>query len=248
MEYTVTRNPHNPMESAFMSSSFASRLVVFLLLLLLLPSTSGAESEDDGFTTLFDGTDLSRWQKSDTARWAIRDGVLALDGPHDGALNNADYLWTREQYGDFVLEIEFKACEGYCNSGVFLRTADLADPVFTGIEVQVSNSHGKRLSRGGTAGAIYDCLAPKKNTVRPAGEWNQYRITCCGNLITVELNGQEITRMDLDRWTETGRNPDGTPNKFKRPLRDFARKGYVGLQDHGRPIWYRNVRIRQIEE
>jgi hypothetical protein len=63
----------------------------------------------------------------------------------------------------------------------------------------------------------------------------------------VELNGQPILEMDLDRWTETGRNPDGTTNKFTRPLKEFDRVGYVGLQDHGRPVWYRNVRIKRLD-
>ena len=231
------------------------RVFAFVGLLAMLTARPGPKAADDvptpadgEWTTLFDGKDLSAWQKSPTARWAIEDGAITLAGRDDGSLNNADYLWTREQYGDFVLELEFKVCPDYANSGVFLRTSDLDDPVYTGIEVQVSNSHGRDgLSRGGTAGAIYDCLAPTKNLARPAGEWNAYRITCRDNLITVELNGDEILKMDLDLWTETGKNPDGTANKFTKPLRDFARRGCIGLQDHGRPVWYRNIRIKRLD-
>jgi hypothetical protein len=202
-----------------------------------------ADAPDEaGWVQLFDGRNLDAFQQSETGKWIVQDSVLTLDGRTDGSLNNDDYLWTKQKYGNFVLELEFQVCEGYCNSGVFLRTADLKDPVFTGIEVQVSNSHGRPLSRGGTAGAIYDCLAPTENTVRPPGEWNQTRITCNDNWIIVELNGRKILEMDLDRWTETGKNPDGTTNKYTQPLKDFAREGYIGLQDHGRPVWYRNVR------
>ncbi len=202
---------------------------------------------EDGWITLFDGKDLDAFQMSPAAKWVIRDGVITLDGRTDGSLNNDDYLWTREKYGDFVLELEFRVCEGYCNSGVFLRTADLKDPVYSGIEIQVSNSHGKPLSRGGTAGAVYDCLAPTENAVLPPGSWNRYRITCDDNRIVVQLNDRKVLEMDLDRWTETGKNPDGTPNKFTRPLKDFAREGYLGLQDHGRPVWYRNVRVKRLD-
>jgi hypothetical protein len=209
-----------------------------------VPNAAAAEP---AWEVLFDGDSLQAFQRSPNSKWVVRDGMISLDGRDDGSLNNADYLWTRKPYGDFVLELEFKVCEGYCNSGVFLRTADLEDPVFTGIEVQVSNSRGKPLSRGGTAGAIYDCLAPSENRVKPPGEWNAYRITCQGSRILVELNGQQVTEMDLDRWTEVGRNPDGSTNKFKQPLKDFARCGYVGFQDHGRPIWYRKIRIRTLE-
>lgn len=203
--------------------------------------------KERGFVALFDGADLDAWKTSPEAHWVVEDGVITLKDRTDGSLNNADYLWTKETYGNFVLELEFQVCEGYTNSGVFLRTADLDDPVYTGIEVQVSNSHGrKELSRGGTAGAIYDCLAPTENRVKKPGEWNRYRITCNDNLITVELNGKKTLLMDLDRWTETGKNPNGTANKYRKPLKDFARVGHVGLQDHGRPVWYRNIRIKRL--
>ena len=157
-----------------------------------------------------------------------------------------DYLWTKEKYANFILELEFRVPDGYANSGVFLRTSDLSDPVYTGIEVQVSNSFGKKITRGGTAGAIYDCLAPTKNAIKKAGQWNHYRITCKDNKITVVLNGERVLDMDLDRWTEPRKNPDGTPNKYPKALKDFAREGHVGLQDHGRPVWYRNIRIQRL--
>jgi arylsulfatase len=200
---------------------------------------------ESDFVTLFDGRNLDAWQKSSTAQWRIEDGAVGLDRT-DGGLNNDDYLWTKERYADFVLELEFRTVEGYCNSGVFFRTADLADPVNTGVEMQVTNSYGRPLSRGGTAGAIYDFLAPTKNTVKPPGQWNQARLTVRGNQIQVELNGEQILEMDIDQWTEAGKNPDGTSNSFDRPLKDFPREGYIGLQDHGRPIWYRNIRVKRL--
>jgi hypothetical protein len=56
-----------------------------------------------------------------------------------------------------------------------------------------------------------------------------------------------VTDADLGRWTEAGKNPDGTANKFKRPLRDFPRRGHIGLQDHHRMVQFRNVRIRSFD-
>jgi arylsulfatase A-like enzyme len=200
---------------------------------------------ESDFVTLFDGRNLDAWQKSPTAQWRIEDGAVGIDRT-DGGLNNDDYLWTKERYSDFVLELEFKTVEGYCNSGVFFRTADLADPVNTGTEMQVTNSYGRPLSRGGTAGAIYDFLAPTKNTVKPPGQWNQARLTVRGSQIQVELNGEQILEMDVDQWTEARKNPDGTSNSFDRPLKDFPREGHIGLQDHGRPIWYRNIRVKRL--
>ena len=207
-----------------------------------------ALSADDGFTPLFNGRNLDGWITGSDNAWVVEDGVIGLRREFDGREHNLDYLWTREKYADFVLELEFKVPER-ANSGVFLRTSDLKNPVYTGLEVQVSNSHGrnKLLTRGGTAGAIYDCVAPTENAVKEPGQWNRYRITCHDNIVRVELNGQPVVDMDLDRWTEPRKNPDGSPNKFSGPIKDFARSGHIGLQDHGRPVWYRNIRVKRLD-
>jgi hypothetical protein len=202
---------------------------------------------DSSFVSLFNGRDLTGWLTGPDNAWVVEEGVLTLKREFDGQEHNLDYLWTREAYGDFILELEFRIPER-ANSGVFIRTADLKDPVYTGIEVQVANSYGqKNTNRGGTAGAIYDCLAPVKNTVKKPGEWNQMRIACRQNKIEVVLNGESIIDMDLDQWTEPHKNPDGSKNKFATALKDFARRGHIGLQDHGRPVWYRNIRIKKLD-
>ena len=223
------------------------RNLIWAVIGLLIAASSAALAAAEGFVWLFDGQDLDAWKTSPGARWVVQDGMITLKDRTDGSLNNPDYLWTQETYANFILELEFKIPDGYANSGVFLRTSDLSQPVYTGIEVQVSNSYGrKKLSRGGTAGAIYDCLAPTKNAIKKPGEWNQYRITCNDNTITVVLNGEAVIDMDLNQWTQPHQNPDGTPNKFPRALKDFARQGHIGLQDHGRPVWYRNVRVKRL--
>jgi hypothetical protein len=115
-----------------------------------------------------------------------------------------------------------------------------------GIEVQVLDSHGKKPNKH-TFGAVYDALAPTKDATKPAGEWNSVAITCNDNKIEVVVNGEQIIDMDLDQWSEARKNPDGSKNKFRKPLKDFAREGHIGFQDHGKAVWYRNVRIKKIE-
>ncbi|MHC4178829.1 MAG: family 16 glycoside hydrolase [Planctomycetota bacterium] len=206
-----------------------------------------ATGGEQGFVTLFNGKDLSGWKTAPTSRWVVEQGALTLKDRSDAKEHNLEYLWTEKAYDNFILELEFKIPER-ANSGVFIRTSNLKDPVYTGIEVQVSNSYGrKHLSRGGTAGAIYDCLAPKKNAVKKPGEWNQMRVVCKDNKIAVVLNGEPVIDMDLDRWTEPNQNPDGSRNKFPVAIKDFARKGHIGLQDHGLPVWYRNIRIKELK-
>jgi hypothetical protein len=224
------------------------RLAGLLLGLLAGATAAASGAEETGFVSLFNGKDFSGWKMAPTSRWVVEDGVITLQGEEDGQEHNLEYLWTEEEYGDFILELEFKIPER-ANSGIFLRTSDLEDPVYTGIEVQVANSHGRQQwNRGSCAGALYDLVAPTKNTVKQPGQWNHFRITCQGPAITIALNGQLVAEMDLDQWTEPNKNPDGSQNKFPVALKDFARQGHIGLQDHGRKVWYRNIRVKRLPE
>src|SRR5262245_21160972 len=116
---------------------------ILAFLAVLGASCSGAAAPgEDGFVPLWNGRDLSGWRTGPDNAWVVEDGVLALRNRTDGKEHNADYLWTQETYGDFILELEFKIPE-QANSGLFIRTSDLKDPVYTGIEVQVANSFGR---------------------------------------------------------------------------------------------------------
>jgi sugar phosphate isomerase/epimerase len=170
--------------------------------------------------------------------WATEDGVLICKG--GGA------IWTKETFGDFVLDLEFKT-DSESNSGVFFRTGDIADFVQTGIEVQILDYAGSDEAKSkGACGAIYDCQGPSKEMVKKTGEWNHYTITCKANKIYVVFNGEQIIEMDLNLWTEAHKNPDGTKNKFKTAFKDMPRVGHIGLQDHGDPVWFRNMKIKPL--
>ena len=94
-------------------------------------------------------------------------------------------------------------------------------------------------------GAIYDLVAPKANPAKK-GEWARLVITADKNLLKVEMNGELINAMDLDLWTEAGKNPDGTKNKYKTALKDFKRDGHIGFQDHGATVMYRNIKLKKL--
>jgi type 1 glutamine amidotransferase len=199
-----------------------------------LPAT--AAQTQPAWITLFNGQDLAGWTCKPGA-WAAEDGALARKGGSD--------IWTEQQFGDFILDLEFKI-DKETNSGVFFRTADINDCVQTGIEMQVLDSYGKPEADKHDCGAIYDCLAPSKNAVKPPGEWNTLHLVCRGPRIQIVLNGARIIDMNLDDWKEAGQNPDGSPNKFRTAYKDMPRAGYIGFQDHGKGVWYRNIRIRPL--
>jgi hypothetical protein len=211
-----------------------ARLLLSLPLLAFALLPSAAEDKKAEGRALFNGTDFTGWQTAAgqpvTKGWVVKDGAMVRESAGGD-------IWTKERYGDFVLELEFKTSG---NSGVFIRTDDPKNNVQTGIEVQVDVPASKPGRH--SVGALYDLVAPTKDNTKK-GEWNRMKITAKGNVITVEVNGEKVNEMDLDRWTEAGKNPDGTKNKFKTALKDFKREGHVGFQDHGAAVSYRNVRI-----
>jgi hypothetical protein len=190
-----------------------------------------------GFQLLFNGKDMTGWGNKGKGATIEEGGVIFLDKSGD--------IWTTEQFGNFVLDLEFKTAKN-SNSGVFIRNTKPGD-WYGGIEVQVLDSWGKDKPGTHDAGAIYDVLAPTKNMVKAPGEWNHMQITAAGSKLIVSLNGEPVVDMDLDRWTQAGKNPDGSNNKFKTAYKDMPRIGHIELQDHGQPIWYRNIRIKEIK-
>ena len=205
----------------------------------ILLNDAGPGAEKAGWQVLFDGSNLNNWQNADggkpSAGWVVENDVLTRKP-------KAGMIWTKERFGDFVLDLEFKT-EG--NSGVFFRTDNPKDCVQTGIEMQVY----KRVNKPGkhSCGAVYDALAPSKEMTKD-GRWNHVTITAKDNKIAIVLNGEQIIDMDLNRWTEPRKNPDpeGSKNKFRTALKDFKREGHIGFQDHGANVWFRNIRIKQL--
>lgn len=171
--------------------------------------------------------------------WVMEKGVLR-------ALDHAN-IWTKESFGNFILELEFKVAEN-ANSGVFLRAGDIND-VLSALEIQIHET-----SDGGKYGmvaALYDAKAPDVDASRPAGEWNRYRITCNDSQLQVVFNEKLVHDIDLNDWDEPHKNPDGTENKFAKALKDFSRSGPIGLQgihgEEGQPVWFRSLRIKTLD-
>lgn len=216
-----------------------------IALLTLLAALTGdnelSEAEKkDGWVLLFNGKDSEGW--IDGAGNAlkpemVKDGAI---NPHGAASGMA---YTKEKYGNFTVACDFKV-SAKCNSGFFFRTANMKDPVQTGFEVQVFDSAGKEKVGKHDCGALYDIAAPTKNPMKPAGEWNHLEITANGAKVAIALNGETVVEADLDQGTEPEKSPDGTKNKFKTALKNFAREGHFGLQDHGAEVWFKNVKVK----
>jgi sugar phosphate isomerase/epimerase len=200
--------------------------------------TVAGKLKDSGFTD-FVANDLSNCDY-EPGTWKMIDGVLT-----SGSKNNKN-IWTKDSYDDFILDLEFKIAK-WTNSGVIYRATTTKgwDWVQEAIEVQIYDSYGKKVNNQ-ACGSIFDALAPTENMMKPVGEWNHMNITVKGSLTKVVLNGTEIIYMDVDLWDTANKNPDGSKNKYNMPLKDFPRSGVIGLQDHGFPVWFKNIKIRKL--
>lgn len=216
-------------------------IVIAALLLLSAPRVHAQPvqlSDDEkaqGWELLFDGRSLAGWAASgDKAAWGAKDGQLAIVRPGTGG-----WLRTTRLFRDFELALEFLVPEGG-NSGVGLRGSSAGDPAFTGFEVQIFDSHGKPADDR-SCGAVYNAIAPASQASRPAGEWNQYRIRLVGDTLDVWLNGVAIhtaQKLDARGYEHDPKNPN--------PLDRRLPTGFIALQDHGDPVRFRNVKIRDL--
>jgi hypothetical protein len=218
-----------------------------VLSVAVLPHTAqGADNEltakesAAGWKLLFNGQNLAGWKTNTGA-------PVANDLVADGAFNTykcGGYLLVYDRpVGDFVLSCDVKMGGPECNSGVFLRVSDLQDPIQTGLEVQIFSDPGATVH---DFGAIYDLVAPKRNASKGGGEWDHLEIRCEGPLVSVKVNGELVTELNCDELTEPGKRADGSPHKFNRAIKDFARSGYLGFQDHDHDVWIKNVKLLEL--
>jgi hypothetical protein len=217
-------------------------------LALVAPATADNQltntEKADGWVQIFDGKTLDGWMTSSQkpSRRPVEDGCI---NPH----KCGGYMMVyKKPLGNCVLACDFKISKG-CNSGIFIRTSSLKprpgkDVGYNGIEVAIDDTKGAGYH---DTGALYDLVKPSRAMRKPTGEWNHIVITCDNNLIEVELNGEKVTRMDLDEWTKAYRRPDGTPHKFDIAFKDHPRVGYIGLQDHGANCWFKNIKVKLLK-
>ena len=159
------------------------------------------------------------------------------------------YMMIHEKtWSDFVLSLDFKISKG-CNSGVFIRTFPLTprpgkDVGFNGIEVAIDDTTTAGFH---DTGAIYDLVKPSQQRHEAARPVEPHGHHLRRAEDRVEVNGETVTRMDLDEWTAPNRRPDGSEHKFDVAYKDHPRSGYIGLQDHGSPCWYKNIKIKPLK-
>lgn len=209
-----------------------------------LDNTLSEQERNAGWILLFDGKTHAGWINSNgtAPRSTIADGTL---NPHRAG----HYMLVHTQrWGNFVLAADFKISPK-CNSGIFVRTSSLTprpgkDVGFNGLEIAIDDTTTAGFV---DTGALYDLSKPTRNAMRSVGEWNHIEITCRDEFIEVMLNGEKVNSVDLSKFTKPNKRADGSAHKFDVAFREHPRVGYIGLQDHGRPCWFKNIKLKPLQ-
>ncbi len=186
------------------------------------------------FGPAFNGTNLDGWQViGNEEAWGVEDGLLYTDGAGSG------WISTENQYDDFIVELEFQVPKGG-NSGLFIRAPHEGNPAAEGLEIQILDDYADRyadLQPWQFTGSIYFEQAVSKRVTKSFGEWQSMKVHAEGSKIKVLLNGELVINTDLIRYMDNAPNHPGL----------LKRKGYIGLQNHGDRVYFRNISISQIE-
>ncbi|NNC89993.1 MAG: DUF1080 domain-containing protein [Akkermansiaceae bacterium] len=205
------------------------RIRRMLLAGLSAATAAFAGAAEEGFTPLFNGKDLSGW--THRGNWKVTENGAITRTGKGGSLVYA----TTKVPDDFDLRFEWKVAPG-SNSGVYYRP--------TQYEYQILDN-GKHADGGNprtSAASLYFCMQPSRDATKPPGEWNTGRIVCKGSVIQHWLNGEKVIDFDY-----------GDPayafhvDLLKKRGGDLAARGaHLSLQDHGDPVWYRNLRWKPL--
>ncbi|HEV8123845.1 MAG TPA: DUF1080 domain-containing protein [Gemmatimonadales bacterium] len=203
-----------------------------------------ASAQQGEWRSLFDGHTLSAWRgyKSET----VPDGWKVVDGIITKTTGTGDIV-TREQYGNFELELDWKLGVGG-NAGIFYRGTEEYDHIYWSApeyqlldDATAPDGHNRLTS----AGAAYALYPPPAGVLHPAGEWNTARIIVRGNHVEHWMNGKKLLEYELG-------SPDWTAKVAASKFKDWpnygkATRGYIAIQgDHDGTLSLRNIRIREL--
>lgn len=206
-------------------------------------NTLSIEEKSEGWNLLFDGSSTTGWHSylnNEVEGWQVKDGLLFTPG-------NQNDIVTDKEYKNFNLVVEWRI-EEKGNSGIFYYVVE--DPAYnrishTGPEFQIidDENYPQELADNQKTGANSDVKAPTVLASKAPGEWNHTRIIANKGNVEHWLNGKKVVEFNMDshEWKNL-------VAKSKFAALDYAkvRKGRIGLQDHGGPAAFRNVKIREL--
>jgi hypothetical protein len=225
------------------------------------PNTLTPKEKAAGWHLLFDGKTTQGWRSARSSTfpatgWAVQDGTLAVTETGGEESGNGGDLVTTRTYSNFELSVDFKTSPG-ANSGIlYFVDLDLmpwhnghGSPI--GFEYQILDDNLHPDARRGkdgdrTVASLYDMIAPAANKpIKPVGEWNTARIVVRGKHGEHWLNGVKVLEYDRDSPQFKAILANSKYNVF--PTYGQSATGYILLQDHGFPVSFRNIKIRETQ-
>jgi len=237
--------------------------------LLDLPTVdlSKFPKDADGWITMFDGKTLNGWRgygRADApARWSVNDGAIYMKGSgagEAGAKDGGDLVFAHK-FKNFELEWEWKVAKG-SNSGVFIMIQEVeGQPSYISApEYQIldnANHPDAKLGKDGNrmSASLYDMIPAKPQNSKPFGEWNKSKIMCYKGTVVHYQNDEPVVEYHL--WTQQWKemldkskfSKDKWPLAYELLLNCGGpnKEGFIGLQDHGDDVWYRNIKIKILD-
>ncbi len=209
-----------------------------------------------GWKLMFNGENFDGWRQCNgtemPANWEIEDNAMKVftgEGKRPGQGANGDILYPGKKFKDFELSIDWKASKG-ANSGIFYYVRETPGKAiyYAAPEVQVLDNKDATDNKidSHLAGSLYDMLPADPNTINPAGEWNTVVIKVKDGKATHTMNGVEVCSYTI--WTKEWDNlvENSKFKRFEGFQEGVSKEGYIGLQDHGYTVWFRNIKIREL--
>jgi len=222
----------------------------------------------DGAIILFDGKNLYGWRgyNKDTipARWIIdeAEGALKFNGSGVGEAQKGDGgdIIFAHKFKDFEFSVDWKVSRRG-NSGIFYLAREIKDqPIYISApESQILDNANHPDGRGAktSASSLYDMIAADPQNAKPFGEWNSTTIIVDRGNVYHYQNGEKVVAYNLwtPRWTAMLKASKFSPDKWHTPLAfellnncgGPEREGYIGLQDHGDDVWFKNIKIKILD-
>ena len=199
-----------------------------------LTAFTATAAEKDGFTSVFNAKDFIGWA-GPVENYEVVEGAVVCKKGKGGT------IYTKEQYGDFVVRLEFKV-PANGNNGLAIRYPGTGDPAYTGMcELQVLDDKYKGIDPRQAHGSAYGMAAAKRGHQKPVGEWNTQEVTVKGPTIKVVLNGTTILDADLSKV-----DPATFMGKSKHPGLALT-KGHFGFAGHGDAVQFRKIEIKKLD-
>lgn len=214
------------------------------------------EEKKDGWVLLFNGKNFDGWRQCNgtamPANWSIEDDAMKVtlgEGKDPGRGSGGDILFGDKKFKNFELSIDWKASK-MANSGIFYYVREVpGKPIYYAApEIQVLDNKDATDNKidSHLAGSLYDMIAADPSTVNPAGEWNTCVIKVNDGKASVSMNGTKV--LSYTHWTDEWDNlvENSKFKRFEGFQEGISKEGYIGLQDHGYTVWFRNIKIREL--